>query len=137
MSIEPRRVVVAARRVTLFLAVLGAAYLFWRADVLELPEEGCSPLHGFAPGARVLVDRAPGELRVGHAVLFRGRTGELLLGRIATPGPNVGSDERAQLAAGDLWILTERDDCPGRDSDDLGPIPTDDVVARLLLSLSW
>ena len=137
MSGDPRRITAVARRVTLFLAVFGAAYLFWRADVLELPSEGCSPLNGFAPGARVLVDRSPGHLRPGDPVLFRGRPGELLLGRVVDPPAEVGVEQRDALDAGDLWIVAEREDCPGRDSRELGPIAPDDVVARLLTPLGW
>ena len=133
----PEKILLWLRRAVLVLAALGLSYLVWRADILNLPQAGCSPLHGFAPGDRVLVDLQPGGVELGAAVMFEGRDGELLLGRVSEAPLELDPDLRAQLDAGALWILTERDDCPGQDSDDLGPIAAERVVARLIMVIGW
>lgn len=132
-----RAILLAVRRVALWGALFGIAYLAWRADFMTLPSAGCSPLHGFAPGDRVLVDRRPERLAVGDAVLFAGGAGELLLGRVSEPPAGLAHASRAALDAGALWIVTERADCPGADSDELGPIDRGRVVARLIMVVGW
>ncbi|QDU67570.1 hypothetical protein [Engelhardtia mirabilis] len=134
---SPSRFLLVTRRAVLIVAAAGLGYLFWRADMLTLPEQGCSPLHGFAPGDRVIVDRRPKELGPGAAVLFEGRAGELLLGRVVDAPRDLDPAARALIERGALWIETERDDCPGNDSDDLGPIATERVVARLIMAVGW
>ncbi len=107
--------------------VIGAlvTYGFLRYDLANLPAEGCSPLHGLEPGSRIVLDRWCGRPLPGAAVFFEGAGGELLLGRVAEPG------ETLVLGPDALWILSERADCPGRDSRTLGPIPTKKVVGRV------
>jgi hypothetical protein len=99
-----------------------------RVDVLTLPDQGCVPLYGFDPGDRVLLDRQPARIGVGDAVLFRGPGGELWLGRVSEP-PQV-------LPEKSLWVLAERERCPGADSLSLGPLARADVVAKLVARLT-
>lgn len=107
-------------------ALLGLAWIYGRFDLLTLPSEGCTPLYDLEPGDRVLVDRRPAQLAVGHGVLFSSGDGRLLLGRVS---------DAAAVAAGEYWIETDDPACPGDDSRALGPIPRDRVRGRILFPL--
>jgi len=133
----PRRWLPMARRVVLFAAFAGLVYIAWRVDVFELPGEGCSPLHGYAPGDRVLIERRPSTLGLGDAVVFGDLDGALLLGRVVEAPLDLAPKPRARLDAGAHWIVVERRDCPGRDSSTLGPIEPEQIVARLIMTLGW
>ena len=118
--------------------VLGVGYVLWRYDRIELPAEGCSPLSLFVPGDRLLIDLRPGQIEVGAAVLYRGRAGELLLGRVQEPPPTASAATwEAWDARRALWIVGDRHDCPGPDSRSLGPIPAEGVEGRVVCALSW
>lgn len=104
------------------LALAGLGYLALRFDNLTLPG-GCSPLLRYAPGNRLLLDRRFRALEPGDAVLFRG--GEQLL---------LGLVERVEdHPARRFWLVTDAPDCPGSASPELGWIPREDVVARIVL----
>jgi hypothetical protein len=115
---------------------LGVAYGLWRFDVGSLPTEGCSPLYDIQPGDRLLIDRRPGTLREGDAVMFRDPAGELLLGRVGTPPASAPREIWEACAAGALWIVKEQRDCPGGESAVLGPIARDAVAGRVV-GLPW
>ena len=53
------------RRATLLLALLGAAYLVLRFDLVNLPDGSCSPLRRYEAGDRLIVDRRPSSVEVG------------------------------------------------------------------------
>jgi len=115
---------------------LGVGYGLWRFDVGSLPDVGCSPLYDIQPGDRLLIDRFPGTLREGDAVMFRDPAGELFLGRVGTPPPSAPPEVWAACTAGALWIVKDQRDCPGADSPVLGPIARDDVAGRVV-GLPW
>ena len=128
------RVVRVAAYVALAL-VLG--YGAWRSDVASLPSEGCSPLLLFEPGNSLVLDRRPGEIAEGRAVLYRSPFGELLLGRIETPPPSVPAEVWDACEAGALWIVGDRAGCPGEDSRIFGPVQPDAVEAVVAFALPW
>ena len=41
------------------------------------------------------------------------------------------------LAEGALWILVDREDCPGRDSRELGPVAPDRVAGRIAFTVPF
>jgi len=136
---DPRQANLVLGRVRLVVygvLVLGVAYFLWRYDVGSLPAEGCSPLIDLQPGDRILIDRHPGVLNEGDAVLFRDPKGELYLGRAGTPPASAPEETWAACAAGALWIEKERRDCPGPDSVLLGPLAREQVVGRVV-GLPW
>ncbi len=135
--IEPARFLRALRRACLALAVLLAGYLVLRFDVVELPEGARSPLYGIHPGDRLLVDRYRRLPATGEAVLYRGERGELLLGRATAPPQDLPAPAAQAIGAGALWILSECADVPAPDSRELGPIPPERVVGRVVLVLPW
>ena len=118
------------------LAVLVAVFVF-RYDLVLLPAQGCSPLVGFEPGERLVVERrllgTPAE---GEVLLFRDG-GELLLGRVAAPPASAPLDVWAAVEEGALWLVTERPECPGRDSRVLGPIPRAAWWGRVTMRVPW
>ena len=123
---KPAQVRRTLRVISIGGALLGLAWIYGRFDLLTLPTEGCTPLFDLEPGDRVLVDRRPQQLSIGHGVLFSDGDGRLLLGRV--------SDDVA-VADGELWILTDDPACPGDDSRQLGPVPADRVRGRILFPL--
>lgn len=117
-------------------AILGLGYLVVRFDTLRLPGEGCSPVLAVDPGARVLVDTWASHVGDGSVVLFsdpRGG-GTLLLGVVSAPPPSAPGDIWEAVEAGALWIVGDRQNCPGPDSRLLGPIAPDLVQGRVVLS---
>ena len=125
-------------RVALYvLVVVAVGGLVWRFDVVGLPSEGCSPLFDLDPGDRLLVDVRPPKIARDDAVLFQepGAAGELLLGRVGDAPADVSPAQASALAAGALWIVHERPECPGRDSRTFGPLPADAVAGRVVMVL--
>jgi len=120
-------------RVFLYAAIVaGVAFTVWRYDLVELPAEGCSPLFGFEPGDRLVVDRRPAELAPPRALLYRDPSGTLRLGRVAPFPP-----EAVRGGGDELWVLADERDCPSPDSRVFGPLPRDRVAGRVAFSLPW
>jgi hypothetical protein len=128
--VKPRRVLGIARRLLLLYALVGVAYLAWRFEIHTLPAKGCSPLISLRPGAHLLVDGHPPELRRGDTVLFRDPAGRLLIARIA-PRPDSAGDGPG------YWLETDNGGCPGPDSRSLGLIPRERSEGRMLFAFSW
>lgn len=133
---EIQRVLVRVRIGLYVVLALVIAYCVWRFDVASLPAEGCSPLFDLEPGDRIVVDRRPGTLKAGDAVLFRAPDGELYLGRVSTPPLSAPADVWAACEAGALWVVKEKRDCPGAESAVVGPIARADVSGRVV-GLPW
>jgi len=114
------------RRIAYVLAGTGALYLFVRYDLFDVPEAGCSPVVGVAPGARLLLDGWATDARVDDVVLFRDAAGALHLGRIVEPGEPLGSDA--------VWIGGDDPDCPGYESAASGAVPRSAILARVLVA---
>jgi hypothetical protein len=133
----PQLILRRLRIVVYSVVALMAIYLVLRFDVVRLPSEGVSPLREFPPGARLLLDRYFTPLAVGDAVLFEGGPDELLLGRVAVPPPSAPEDYWQALAAGALWIRTDRLDIPVQDSLTLGPIEPERIRARVSFAFPW
>ena len=136
---DPKKLhrVLARVRIGLYAVLaLVIAYCVWRFDVASLPAEGCSPLYDVEPGDRIVVDRHPGELHAGDAVLFRAPDGELYLGRVDTPPPSAPEAVWTAVEGGALWIVKERRDCPGAESPVLGPFARAAVAGRVV-ALPW
>jgi len=108
-------------------AVLAGLYLWQRFDWVRLPETGCSPVFEVKPGAGLLVDKRPGELHVGDIVLYRGRDGTLLLGRLH----EIRADALGEVA---FDVRGDREECPSPDSETLGALPRRALAARLLIA---
>lgn len=119
------------------LAAAGLGYLVWRFDTLNLPGGGgrCSPLLAFEPGARLIIDTRPTRFDEGSNLLFHaGESDTLLLGKVAPPPPTASQAVWDAVEGGALWIVTDRLDCPGRDSRELGAIPRSDIRGRIVFS---
>jgi hypothetical protein len=121
-----------ARRGSFALAALAAAYLYLRVDLLVLPPRSCSPLAGIGPNSRLLLDRRPGTLLPGDAVLFRGPEDQIHLARVAEPSASLDQRQRELLANGFLWVSVDHDGCAGLDSRSLGPLDRSDVIAEVV-----
>ncbi len=126
---NPARLARPLRLAAYLLAGAGLLYLWTRFDAYQLPAEGCSPLLRFAPGDRLLLDRRPAPAREGDALLVRGEDGLLYLGRVTRLRRREGQRE--------VWIETDSPTCPGRDSDEMGWIPSDRIAARVILVWPW
>lgn len=145
MSGKRARGWIARSRIVLYallLAVVG--YHAWRYELVRLPAEGCSPLGEFAPGTRLVIDRAGPTPTIGDAVLYRAPEG-ILLGRVSRSPADAG-EGRARPGAGAsspagtgsaLWILKDRRDCPGSDSRQLGALPVEALLGRVAGTLPW
>ena len=126
------------RIVVYVVLVVVTGFVLWRYDLVRLPSEGCSPLVGFAPGDRLVVERRLVAADVeGEAVLYRAPTGELLLGRVSPLPPSAPPEHWAAVEAGALWLEVERRDCPGGDSRRFGPIETEAAWGRVAFRLPW
>ena len=118
------------------LAVVVGVFVV-RYDLVLLPAEGCSPLVGFEPGERLVVERRfLGQPDEGQVFLFRDGD-ELLLGRVAAPPASAPEEVWKAVAEGSLWLVTERPECPGRDSRVLGPIPREAWWGRVTMRVPW
>jgi hypothetical protein len=125
-------------RIALYAAILALlGFLLLRYDLLRLPEQGCSPLSGIAPGARLVVERHPRKVAPGDALLYRSPAGELLLGRVVEPPASVSAEAHAACAAGSLWLVSEDRACSTKDSGEFGPIAPSAVEGRIRGVLPW
>ncbi len=128
----------ARLRIVVYVGLVAlVAFGLWRYDLVRVPPDGCSPVEGFEPGDRLLVDLHPAGIEVGDAVLYRSPAGELLLGRVTRPPASAPEDVWAACRAGALWIVGERPDCPQADSRRHGPIDTLAVTGRVAACLPW
>ncbi len=131
-SVSPRAVQRWVRNGVFLACGLGLAYLVWRFELVRLPRAGCSPLLRLAPGDLLVFDTRARAYHTWDVVLFRGPRGELLLGELRPDSEGIGAPPSP---AGDhAWIRTDRPDCPGTDSLQLGWIPRDALAGRLLLA---
>ena len=121
---DPRRFLPWIRRASLAAAALGALWIYWRFELLELPGAGCSPLLRLAPGSRLVVDRRPPRLAAGDVVLFDLGDGSL------------GIAEVERVAAEGLWLRTDAPGCPGPDSDELGWVAPERVGGRMVFAFA-
>ena len=118
------RVLSVFRRLTLFLALSGLFYLYWRFELLSMPDHGCSPLMRFSPGSSLLVDKHPREYVTGDAAFFLSPRGSLHLGVVES----VGRDG--------YWLSTDNPACEGEGSDELGVIVEARMQGRILFAFS-
>jgi len=128
--VKTRRVLGIVRRLLLLYALVGIGYLVWRFEIETLPGKGCSPLLSLRPGAHLLIDGHPPELRPGDTVLFRDPAGRLLIARIG-PRPESAGDGPG------YWLETDNRACPGPDSRSLGLIPRERCQGRMLFAFSF
>lgn len=131
-AVSPRRVQRWVRNGVFLACGLGIAYLVWRFELVRLPRAGCSPLLRLAPGDLLVFDTRPPAYHTWDVVLFRGPRGELLLGELRPDTEGRGAPPAAARAH--VWIRTDRAECPGTDSLQLGWIPREALVGRLLLA---
>jgi hypothetical protein len=118
-----------ATRILVVLIVATGAYGFLRFDTVRLPGDGCSPVHGIDPGARLLLDAWARSPAIGDVVLYRDEAGTLLLGRVR-PRPDGTADPAPGEAS--FWVLGERESCPSPDSRQLGPIAASRLSGRVV-----
>ena len=134
----PFRTVFLRVRIALYVVVLAAlGFFLLRFDIVGLPAQGCSPLLGIAPGAKLVVDRHPAAIEPGDGVLFRSPQGELLLGRVASPPASASAEALAACRAGALWLVSEDPDCSTADSTRFGPIAPAAIEGRIRGILPW
>ncbi len=126
---DPRTLQRHVSRAILVLSVLGVLYLFWRFELIRLPRSGCSPLLRLSPGDLLLFDSKSPHYQVGDIVLFAGPGGSLHLGEIRRHEADAEPDDPDAV-----WVLTDRPDCPGLDSDDLGWIGREQLRGRMLIA---
>jgi hypothetical protein len=122
----PEQLLRSLRRIAYVLAGTGTLYLFVRYDLFDVPEVGCSPVVGVAPGARLLLDSWAEDARVDDVVLFRDANGALHIGRIVEPGEALGPEA--------VWIGGDDPDCPGYESAASGAVPRGAIRARVLVA---
>jgi len=119
-----RRLLTRFRRWTILLALAGAAYLGLRFDMVTLPPDGCSPVTRYDPGDRLVIDRHPGEVGPGDAVLVRGGDGLL---HLVVVEARRGDDGR-------LWCSADCPRCAAFDSSAAGWLEGEAVAGRDLLA---
>jgi len=119
-----RRLLTRFRRWTMLLALTGAAYLGLRFDLVTLPPDGCSPVKRFEAGDRLVIDRHPGEVGPGDAVLVRAGDGRLHLVVV----------EAAREDDGRLWCSADCERCDALDSSTVGWMESGAVAGRVLLA---
>lgn len=129
--LDPKRIQRHLRNLIYLLTLLGAFYIYWRFSLVRLPRSGCSPLLRVAPGDLLLFDLGAERYEPGDVVLFRGPDGRLHLGEVRPPGEGLGENV---LGPRGHWIRTDRPDCPGLDSLELGWIDRGDLHGRMLLA---
>ena len=110
---------------------LAVVYFVLRFDIVRIPEDSLSPLIGYEPGERLVVDRWVGTLAEGDVVLFEGNPSEILLGRVGRPPSSAPAATWEAIEGGALWIEGDRSQGPVRDSHVLGPIPPERVRGRV------
>ncbi len=114
------------RRATLLLAAAGALYLYTRFELLTLPEAGCTPVLRYTPGSSLLLDTRPRPLQPGDGVVFDAGNGSTSIALV-----------RELREDGAAWLVTDAPDCPAADSDALGWIPADRLLARVVFAAAW
>ena len=119
-----RRLLRRFRRWTLLIALAGAAYLGLRFDLVTLPPDGCSPVTRYEAGDRLVIDRHPGDVQPGDAVLVRAADGTLHLVVV----------EVAREDDGRLWCSADCARCEGFDSASVGWLDLSAVAGRVLLA---
>ena len=115
------------RRYTLLAAAVGLVYLATRFSFTQLAPERCSPLTGFAPGDRLVIDGRPRAVSEGDAVLVMTQGGTRHLCRI----------ERVREEDGHLWCSYDNGDCPGFSSETAGWVDPRAVTGRVLLTWEY
>ena len=120
----PRRLVQAARWVTIGVAALSALYLGCRFEFLSLPEEGCSPVSRYGAGCGLLVDRWVSDWEVGDCAFAQGVDGVVHL--VILSGQN---------DAGCWWTASDVSECPGVVGEELGWLPEDRLVGRVVMGV--
>lgn len=139
--ISSARFLARVRRVIFALVLASAGYGFVRFDLVALPSGAHSPLYGIHPGDRLLVDRHARHADLDQVWLYRGRAGELWLGRVSTPPAVLDEGAQAGLASGALWLVAERalghSASEPADSRSIGPIPSSALAGRVLFVLPW
>lgn len=118
------RILFLARRTIIGLALVALGYLYWRFEVIRLPEGSCSPLMRFGAGSALVVDKHPPIYERPDAVFFIGPRGGLFLGLI----------EAAREDG--VWIVTDNPQCDGRDSEEFGAIGSEALRGRVLFALA-
>ena len=125
------------RRATLLLALLGAAYLVLRFDLVNLPDGSCSPLRRYEAGDRLIVDRRPASVEVGEGSWLRsdlGQVGDAVLVRDGAGTLHLALISAERDSDGALWCSSDCDRCEGFDSGRDGWIPRSSVAGRILLA---
>ncbi|MDP6538550.1 MAG: hypothetical protein QF903_00835 [Planctomycetota bacterium] len=122
---DPRALIGWVRRATLLAVVGGVLYAVSRFELLEMPEDRCSPLLAIAPGTTLVVDLRAKVVEVGDVVFHEGDGGELWVGRVEA------------LRAGGLWIVTDAPSCPVADSRTLGEVAPERLRGRVVFGGSW
>lgn len=118
------RILFLVRRVIFGLALVALAYLYWRFEVVRLPDGGCSPLMRFGSGSALVVDKHPPIYEHSDAVFFEGPSGGLFLGVVET-----------SQAAG-FWLTTDNPQCSGRASEEFGVISLNLLRGRVLFAVA-
>lgn len=113
------------RIVTLMLAALGAAYLWNRYELIDLPGSGCSPLRSIRPGNTLWVDLAPSDIAEGNVLFFELPNGSIALAQVTRVGPE------------GYWVSCDDPACPGVDSDDLGWLQEEQIHGRMIMALDF
>lgn len=125
--VNPSRLQRTLGRATLVAVAIGGIYLWNRYEWMKLPGEGCSPLTRISPGNTLWVDRWPGRIEVGDVLFFDVGDGGIAIAEVSEVAPD-----------GDrYWVLTDVEDCPGVDSDELGWISRDAVQGRLMMATNF
>lgn len=122
------------RYAALAVAILGFYLIASRYELLQLPAESCSPIQAFEPGDHLLIDRNPPQLFLGDEVFFRTPEGELALGRIEVPPGTPEGTERVERG---YWVVRDATNCSTPDSQSLGPVADDAIIARVLFNLRF
>jgi hypothetical protein len=122
--LDPRRLVRGLRWATIAAALGAALYLGGRFEVVTLPSEGCSPVARYVPGVRLLVDRWARTWQSGDCVFVSDAAGAVHLVLLA------------ECDATDAWwTRSDVDACPGAAGDELGWVPADRLLGRVLLGM--
>lgn len=125
MSLSPRRVQRFLRNLTLVCAVAGGVYLWNRYELIDLPQEGQSPLKSLSPGNRLWVDLMPRTIVVGDVLFYAPPAGGLAFGRV----------ERIEEEPRRYWVVIDVPELDAPSSEELGWISSEQVQGRLMMAL--